>query len=550
MSIVKPSILALLVIAAAAATGCGPLFGNRHEGEWTLYSSSNPHSIEAERLSRDLQRRSLGKEMRGEVDTPAVEKPGTDEPPEPTTAAWREFVDVLGRLEEAGGLTAAGRKQRLHEMALATPASRKMFLPTITTTLKHQLQKIEARDAAKDTSVDRNPPPGRVAEPQVTELQSPASERGTPGLVFSPALPAQPDAVRRDTPSTSAEPPAVSPLSQPPWTAKADTRDSPPPLTKRPPRTTIVSATKPPFAWPRDKNTAWANRARSTNRRDRVEQTTYHAPAHDDRDPPALRDDRAYRWGDHVLAAVDALEDQRRSAPDETLDTALEARLRLLYLIVGYKQEALADLPNNRSMSTAERLAPQDFLQAVVGGLDAYMTHDRDEFEPAEANLAKVTDRFRQAADHIGKLATLAVNHVTLCRKVDDFGVVEPFAAKTFRPQQEVMLYAEVENFVSERARQSGQSVTYRTALKSSYRVFDSEGRVVGKGTAFKTIKDVCHNYRRDFFIAYRIELPEHMYAGTHTLKLTVEDVLGQKIGQGSVEFEVVAGETAAVTRR
>ena len=155
-----------------------------------------------------------------------------------------------------------------------------------------------------------------------------------------------------------------------------------------------------------------------------------------------------------------------------------------------------------------------------------------------------------QARAKLAELATLQIRNLTFVDSVGSYGVYERRKTQEFRPGDPVTLYAEVENFVSERAQQSGQSVTYRTALKSSYRVFDSEGRVVGKGTAFKTIKDVCHNYRRDFFIAYRIELPEHMYAGTHTLKLTVEDVLGQKIGQGSVEFEVVAGETAAVTRK
>ena len=91
----------------------------------------------------------------------------------------------------------------------------------------------------------------------------------------------------------------------------------------------------------------------------------------------------------------------------------------------------------------------------------------------------------------------------------------------------------------------NGQIPIYLTELKSSYRVFNSEGRVVGQGTAFKTITDRCRNYRRDFFISYFITLPEQMFAGTHTLKLDVTDTQGQKFGQGSVEFEVVAGDSA-----
>jgi hypothetical protein len=155
-----------------------------------------------------------------------------------------------------------------------------------------------------------------------------------------------------------------------------------------------------------------------------------------------------------------------------------------------------------------------------------------------------VSGKFRQAADHVGKLSKLTIKNVALCQSAD-FGMVKPFAIKTFHNQQEVLIYAEVENFVSRLEQKHGKNLTYHTELKSRYWVFDSDQRTVGEGTLFKTIKDECSNYRRDFFISYRIRLPDKLYDGTHTLKLRVEDVLGDKFSEVFVDFEVVNGKNA-----
>jgi glycine/D-amino acid oxidase-like deaminating enzyme len=51
--------------------------------------------------------------------------------------------------------------------------------------------------------------------------------------------------------------------------------------------------------------------------------------------------------------------------------------------------------------------------------------------------------------------------------------------------------------------------------------------------------REVCHNRRRDFFMRYFINIPQRIYDGTYTLKLTIEDVKNQKFNQASIKFEV-----------
>ena len=66
------------------------------------------------------------------------------------------------------------------------------------------------------------------------------------------------------------------------------------------------------------------------------------------------------------------------------------------------------------------------------------------------------------------------VRNLAFCTEVQSYGCVKPFKAYEFAPGQEVLLYAEVENFTSE-ATPKG----YHTALRSSYQVLDGRGQRV-----------------------------------------------------------------------
>ena len=128
----------------------------------------------------------------------------------------------------------------------------------------------------------------------------------------------------------------------------------------------------------------------------------------------------------------------------------------------------------------------------------------------------------------------LKVCNLTFCKEVLSFGNVKRFDKDEFRPNQETLLYVEVENFVSKQTPNG-----YRTSLKSSYRIFNGQGRCVDEHT-FATTEDDCENVRRDFFLGYRVRLPEKIEPGTYRLVLTVEDLGSNKLGQAEVFFEIV----------
>ena len=95
------------------------------------------------------------------------------------------------------------------------------------------------------------------------------------------------------------------------------------------------------------------------------------------------------------------------------------------------------------------------------------------------------------------------------------------------------MVYVEVENFKSEETPKG-----FHTALKSSYQILDAQGRRVTEHELPLT-EEHCQNRRRDYFIRYFVTLPQRIYDGKYTLQLTIEDTLGHKVGQSSIDFTV-----------
>jgi hypothetical protein len=219
------------------------------------------------------------------------------------------------------------------------------------------------------------------------------------------------------------------------------------------------------------------------------------------------------------------------AAPGESTDAtdaiAREVHLRLLYLIAGRREDALRPI---NGMEPAR----QEFWSRELYGLGALFDAQRipdNQVRAAEAalHLSDATARLRDAA-------ALVVRSMAFCTEVHSYGVYKPFEQYTFQPGQEVLLYAEIENFKSELSPDG-----FRTALVSRYQIIDKQGQQIEEHD-FGSTEEVCRQRRRDFFIRYQFTLPTRLYDGGYTLKLTIEDTLGQKIGQSSIDFTIKDG--------
>jgi hypothetical protein len=101
-------------------------------------------------------------------------------------------------------------------------------------------------------------------------------------------------------------------------------------------------------------------------------------------------------------------------------------------------------------------------------------------------------------------------------------------------------LYVEVDNFAAEKKGPQG----YETELQGSYQIFDERGQIVAE-RQLPLDRETCRNFRRDYFLAYPIYMPEQIVPGRYRLELTIEDrkassdYQGRKLGEGLIEFSI-----------
>ncbi|MCE5267823.1 MAG: hypothetical protein LLG00_08045 [Planctomycetaceae bacterium] len=229
-------------------------------------------------------------------------------------------------------------------------------------------------------------------------------------------------------------------------------------------------------------------------------------------------------WRGQLMAAIAAMEaetPERAGTPDEV---AQLARLRMLYAAAGRREDAARPIPGAPA-------ATQQFVAKELDGLGAWLDVERT--PDAARRSADVKPALAEALGKLAETAALTVRNPAFCTEVISFGCAKRFEKYEFAANQEVLLYAEVENFASEATAKG-----YHTSLRSSYEIVDGRGACVAE-RKFAVTEEYCQNLRRDYFIGYHLRIPKQIAPGKYTLRLSIEDLMCHKTGQATIEFSV-----------
>ena len=229
-------------------------------------------------------------------------------------------------------------------------------------------------------------------------------------------------------------------------------------------------------------------------------------------------------WTHHLSQAIDGLKAQTSASPQGTDDLRDHAALRMLYLAAGQRDKALDPIPGAPALQ-------QDFWSNQLFGLATYLDHEQIPRESDRARRAK--GHLVAAASRLGQLGPLAVRNLAFCSEVRSYGVYEEFDSLEFEAGQQVLLYAEVDNYTSQETEKG-----FHTALKSGYEIWDDQGERIDRNE-FSVTDDHCQNRRHDFFMRYRIHMPDRIKPGEYTLRLTIEDVQSGKFDHAQIEFRI-----------
>ncbi len=131
----------------------------------------------------------------------------------------------------------------------------------------------------------------------------------------------------------------------------------------------------------------------------------------------------------------------------------------------------------------------------------------------------------REAIDALEERLPLRVGALAICRKVQGFGQYEPIAEPSCRAGQTVVLYCELEGLRYEP--EEGEGGALRSRLESTVVLRAAEGDRVYWSQSLGTAEDVCRRRRRDYYVNYRITLPDAatLPPGTYRLQVLQRDV-------------------------
>lgn len=152
---------------------------------------------------------------------------------------------------------------------------------------------------------------------------------------------------------------------------------------------------------------------------------------------------------------------------------------------------------------------------------------------PADRRSLLALGAFSRATDRLREISPLELRNIEFIQSVDSFGQFKKFPQPEFRPGQEVLLYVEIDNFTSVR-----NGDIFETVLSGGYEIYDPAGRRVD-ARKFAEVKDTCQQQRRDFYVPYRIYMPDEVAPGNYRMELTITDNKAEKFGQASIEFRI-----------
>jgi hypothetical protein len=146
------------------------------------------------------------------------------------------------------------------------------------------------------------------------------------------------------------------------------------------------------------------------------------------------------------------------------------------------------------------------------------------------------TDEHRRAAEIRAAVSALEeeqpleITALQLCRRVNGFGSFEPIDPAACKPGQAVIVYCEMSGL-----RYSAAGGVFHSRLASRVELTPTAGGKVVWSDDLGVAEDLCRRRRRDYYVNYRLVLPDRLPPGTYQLNLLQSDELAGRTTAGSL---------------
>lgn len=182
------------------------------------------------------------------------------------------------------------------------------------------------------------------------------------------------------------------------------------------------------------------------------------------------------------------------------------------------------------------------FWSALIESL-AQATSQADGGEPHPAD----NPALREAIEAMEGQLPLRVGALALCQKVQGFGQYELISESSCHAGQTVVLYCELEGLRYEP--EGGEGGSLRSRLESTVVLRAGEGdrdRVLWS-QSLGTAEDVCRRRRRDYYVNYRLTLPDAttLPPGTYRLQIQQRDANAGAEATAEIPLVISAAEAS-----
>lgn len=186
----------------------------------------------------------------------------------------------------------------------------------------------------------------------------------------------------------------------------------------------------------------------------------------------------------------------------------------------------------NKQLSVEESRFWEHQLEAITTMLRA--SKDGSEYGSAASDsdihrhlsAHKTLEHLRDAVEQLESIANLKISGGQFCTDISGYGQFRTFPSTEFEPAQRMLIYCEVENYLS-LPQESATGESFRTKLRGSFAIYDADGNAVQQAE-FPAVEDVARKKRRDFYMYLPVTLGD-LPAGEYVMHLLVEDIHGNK---------------------
>jgi hypothetical protein len=175
-----------------------------------------------------------------------------------------------------------------------------------------------------------------------------------------------------------------------------------------------------------------------------------------------------------------------------------------------------------RSAEAADPLSPWHIVLSAMA-------------EPASLPEEEAAPALRIEAPPVVAEERLGVGALAFCHKVHGFGSIDPVDPRALKAGQRVLLYCELTGLHYQPAGEQ-----FRSLLSSTVELLPAEGDRPVWSDSLGSAEDRCRHPRRDYFVSYRLRLPESLPPGPYRLRLKQIDALAGCSASQDLPFSIL----------